>query len=120
MKVYKRISFDFSKEAVKRLNELTKEIDSPSKAETIRQALKRFEHIIHMESKDYEHMIVKDGEKNCGACAFWLRKEREITPRYGYCDKTDREDCLFTIETHTALNPEFVTREDFCCSHYEK
>jgi hypothetical protein len=65
---FTRVCFDFSKDALKRLKDLTKKVDSTSYAETIRQALTAYEHKIYMEDKGYEYMVIRDGEKPCFVC----------------------------------------------------
>lgn len=59
---YKKLQFDFSEEAVKRLDELVTRTDSASRAEVIRSSLKLYEYAVGMINDGYRLNFEKDGE----------------------------------------------------------
>lgn len=61
-KGYKRIQFDFSTDAQKRLEHLQKEIEASTKAEVIRRSLRFYEYIISKMKEGYTLKLIKDNE----------------------------------------------------------
>ncbi len=58
----KRIQFEFSPDAVERLDRIKKETNSGSYAELVRNALRVYEWVIETEHKGFEIGIVKDDD----------------------------------------------------------
>ena len=59
---YKKLQFDFSDEAVKRLDKLVTQTDSASRAEVLRNSLKLYEYAIRMMNEGYTLNFDKDGK----------------------------------------------------------
>jgi len=62
MKKVKRLQFDFSEEAARRLDELKELTESTTNAEVIRRALRLFEFIVHQTKNGYEVELTKNGK----------------------------------------------------------
>jgi len=58
---YKKLQFDFSEDAVERLDDLVKKTDSASRAEVVRSSLKLYEYAIEMLNSGYTLNFEKDG-----------------------------------------------------------
>ena len=61
-KEYKRLQFEFSQDAVERLNNLKKDTEASSKTEVIRNSLRVYEYITSMINKGYS-LEFKKGKK---------------------------------------------------------
>ena len=59
----KRLQFELSEDAIKRLNNLKKSTDASSKAEVIRNSLRVYEYITAMIKEGYELEFKKDKKK---------------------------------------------------------
>jgi len=59
-KEYKRLQFEFSQDAVERLNNLKKDTEASSKTEVIRNSLRVYEYITSMINKGYRLEFRKD------------------------------------------------------------
>lgn len=59
----KRLQFDFSEDAVKRLKRLTEDTESATNAEVVRRSLKFYEFIIQKMQEGYSVKIEKDDDK---------------------------------------------------------
>lgn len=62
-KEYKRLQFEFSQDAVERLNNLKKDTEASSKTEVIRNSLRVYEYITSMISKGYRLEFRKGKKK---------------------------------------------------------
>lgn len=60
---YKRLQFDFSIEAIDKLDNLVNSTDAISRAEVVRNALRLYELIMSYSIKGYEVQILRDKEK---------------------------------------------------------
>ena len=60
---YKKLQFDFSKEAIERLNELKEATDASSKAEVVRNSLRIYEFMSKMIKDGYELEFKKGGSR---------------------------------------------------------
>ncbi len=56
-----RLQFDFSEDAIGRLDQLVKDTDSASRAEVIRNALRVYEYLVNQKREGYEVNIVRTG-----------------------------------------------------------
>jgi len=59
-KEYKRLQFEFSQDAVERLNNLKKDTEASSKTEVIRNSLRVYEYITSMINEGYRLEFKKD------------------------------------------------------------
>jgi hypothetical protein len=58
----KRIQFEFSPDAVERLDRIKRTTDAGSYAELVRNALRVYEWVVETERTGYEIGVVKDGQ----------------------------------------------------------
>ena len=58
----KRIQFEFSSDAVERLDRMKRETNSGSYADLVRNALRVFEWVVETEQKGFDVGVVKDDE----------------------------------------------------------
>ena len=62
-KGYKRLQFDFSEDAVKRLNRLELLTESATKAEVVRKSIKFYEYAVNMLNEGYVLELKKEDDK---------------------------------------------------------
>ena len=62
-KGYKRLQFDFSENAIKRIKKIAKITDSRSNAEVVRNALKVYEFMAERMNEGYNIELEKDGKR---------------------------------------------------------
>jgi|WetSurMetagenome_2_1015567.scaffolds.fasta_scaffold1735764_1 hypothetical protein len=60
---FKRLQFDFSEDAVSRLDDLVKKTASPTRAELVRKSLRFFEYISDKLKDGYRLELSKDKDK---------------------------------------------------------
>ena len=63
MSEYKRLKFDFSVEAIERLDEIVKLTGSSSRGKALRNALSLYEYIVDKYMEGYQVEFTKDGEQ---------------------------------------------------------
>ena len=62
-KGYKRLQFDFSEDAVERINKIAQITESRTNAEVVRRSLKFYEYVVQKMKEGYNLEFEKDGEK---------------------------------------------------------
>jgi hypothetical protein len=62
-KAYKRLQFDFSVDAVERLDEMVQDTNSSSRAELVRNSLRCYEFLFKKIQEGYELKLEKGSEK---------------------------------------------------------
>jgi len=84
----KRIQFDFSPEAIDKLNKLVEATDCTSKAEIIRHSLRLFEYTIEMQSKGYE--LKYENGNECVTVAPWINVKNYVGDTGGMVQREEK------------------------------
>ena len=62
-KDFKRLQFDFSDDAIERLDNISQMIEARTKAEVVRRSLKFYEYVVQRMKEGYNLEFERDGER---------------------------------------------------------